>query len=127
MKPFHISFLLLSSIVLGCKSKDILTSCASKPTEVVIQQFVKAQGTIRQYSASNTFYIELNKCVDCLTLRPNPPGLTAPASPCNLPKSFQNDGLSVDFTGFLRVDTTVNYSAIDISGIPLQLTSIKRR
>lgn len=125
MKPC-ISFLLLSVVLLACKGEDITTGCAYGPTQVVVQRFVNAQGVIRQYPNSSTFCIEISKCVDCPTLRPYPIGLNAPASPCNLPKSFQKDGLSVDFSGVLRIDTTLNYSVIDISGLPLQLTSIKR-
>lgn len=125
MKLRQFVSLLAASLFMGCKGEDILTTCSPKPTEVIIRQLVKAQGTIKQYGSSNQFYIEVNTCSDCRTLRADPPGLSAPPSPCNLPKSFQKDGLSVDFSGVVRVDTTLNYSVIDISGIPLQLTSIK--
>ncbi|ADB42966.1 hypothetical protein Slin_7023 (plasmid) [Spirosoma linguale DSM 74] len=127
MTLYQIFFLTAGSLLIGCKGEDILTSCSSKPTEVISQQLVKAQGTVKQYGSSDQFYIKLNKCSDCRTIRPNPPGLSAPANPCNLPESFQKDGLSIDFSGIVRIDTTLNYSAIDISGIPLQLTSIKLR
>lgn len=127
MKLYQILFPVLGSLFISCKGEDILTSCSSESTEVIIQQIVKAQGTVKRYGSSDQFYIEFNKCLDCRTIRPNPPGLSAPASPCNLPKSFQKDGLAIDFSGIVRIDTTLNYSAIDISGIPLQLTSIKLR
>lgn len=127
MKRNLILFLLVGSLLGSCKGEDILTSCSPGPTEVIIQQLVKAQGTVKQYQSSNQFYIEVNKCSDCRTVRPNPTGLSAPISPCNLPKSFQKDGLTIDFSGIVRIDTTLNYSVIDISGIPLQLTSIELR
>jgi hypothetical protein len=127
MKLNLVLFLVVSSLLVSCKGEDVLTSCSPKPTEVIIQQLIKAQGTVKQYGSSSQFYIELNRCSDCRTIRPNPLGLSAPASPCNLPKSFQKDGLTIDFSGIIRVDTTLNYSVIDISSIPLQLTSIKLR
>jgi hypothetical protein len=127
MKLNLILFLTVGSLLVSCRGEDILTSCSPGSTEVIVQQLIKAQGTVKQYGSSNQFYVEVNKCSDCRTVRPNPPGLSAPISPCNLPKSFQKDGLTIDFSGIVRVDTTLNYSVIDISGVPLQLTSIKLR
>ncbi|WP_428659800.1 hypothetical protein [Runella sp.] len=83
-----------------------------------------AMGVLQQDRASKQFYIIITKC-NCQLIRSFPKGLTAPALPCNLPGKYQKDGLVIVFSGQLRIDTTYNYEAIDISGVPLELTKIQ--
>lgn len=118
---------LLVSLTTCCKNELLPNSCPIKPTEQVTQIYDRAEGILRQYPSSGLFYIEITNCKNCRRLRADPPGLAAPPSPCNLPRSYQQNGIAIVFSGQLRVDTTFNYKVIDISGIPLQLSFIDRK
>lgn len=121
-------FSVLLCLLSGCRKKELgPDSCLVKPTQRITQIYNRAEGILRQYPSSDLFYIEVTECGSCQRLRADPPGLTAPPSPCNLPLSFRKDGIAIVFSGQLRVDTTLNYSVIDISGIPLQLSFIDRK
>ena len=121
-----VCLLLLSSclIVSGCHSPvSPLSRCDFLPRQKVLTTYTNAKGILRQYRSSTSFYVEILEC-NCQA-NATLVGLTAPPSPCNLPLEYQKDGLTILFSGQLRADTTLNYSVIDISGIPLELTKIQ--
>lgn len=107
-----------------CQSVKPLFPCESSPKHKVIMTYDNAIATLRQDPSSKQFYLLITKC-NCQIIHSFPKGLTAPASPCNLPIKYQKDGLAIAFSGQLRIDTTYNYEAIDISGVPLELTKIQ--
>lgn len=118
--------LLLSSCLIfnGCHPPvSPLSQCDFLPQQKVITTYTNAKGILRQYRSSPSFYVEILEC-NC-QVNATLTGLTAPPIPCNLPPEYQKDGLTILFSGQLRADTTLNYSVIDISGIPLELTKIQ--
>lgn len=126
MKASTIVVLLGCCIILNCCHSSVspLSKCDALPQQKVISTYTNAKGILRQYRSSLLFYIEIIEC-NCQKVNATPNGLTAPPSPCNLPTDYQKNGSTILFSGQLRADTTLNYAAIDISGIPLELTKIQ--
>lgn len=129
--------MLFNIIVLfvGCTNNEIAVPevCDLRPSYVTLREYKNAEGIVRKFNFNperdpDSYYIEVTNCDDCPYVRDIPSGLTnLGLLPCNLPTNLRKDSLSVSFSGSAKIDTVAAYGAIDINGIPFEISKIERK
>tara|TARA_R110002033_G_scaffold161303_2_gene197778 strand:- start:1082 stop:1450 length:369 start_codon:yes stop_codon:yes gene_type:complete len=108
--------LLITIILLSCNSNEesINPTCYQDENRKVIATFINAKGKIIGPGDQT--------CPTIFTLEDESGKYTLPFSPCNLAEEFKEDGLEVNFSGYLFETFEVE----DICAFPFELTQISR-
>lgn len=135
MQKTQLTFLLLIGFFGGCANNEVAEPelCDLPPAYVTLREYNKAEGFIYKFNSfpgqhPDSYGIVITSCADCPYVRDIPDGLiNLGIIPCNLPDRFKKDSLSISFSGAAKIDTGADYRVIDITGIPFELSSIRRK